>query len=77
MFQAENKELVAKFRLKKYPEGHYATAKFTLKDQADSTDLVIEADAVPEEQLEETKMGFSRYYFQSIARTFCCGLKLF
>jgi len=97
--QAENKEIAANFRLRKYPEGWYATVRFILKDQvcnylplipmhdwteirmvgfqADSTDLLIEASGVPEECAEETRMGLTRYYFQSIGCTFGCAMKMF
>uniref|UniRef100_A0AC34PY70 Activator of Hsp90 ATPase AHSA1-like N-terminal domain-containing protein n=1 Tax=Panagrolaimus sp. JU765 TaxID=591449 RepID=A0AC34PY70_9BILA len=72
-----NKELSMKWRLKKYPSGHYAKITLTLRDQNDSTDLIINAIDVPAEYLEETRNGFDRYYTQSIGRTFGCGLKMF
>jgi len=74
---SENKELVMKWRLKKYPQNHFANVSMKLRDQSDSTDLVISASNVPAEFLEETKVGFERYYTQSIGRTFGCGMKIF
>ena len=73
----ENKELVMKWRLKKYPQNHFAKISMKLRDQSDSTDLVISATDVPAEFLEETKVGIERYYVQSIGRTFGCGMKIF
>lgn len=72
-----NKEIEFKWRMKKYPEGHFARVKFILRDQNDSTDLVIEATDVPEEHYDETSNGFTRYYMQNIGRTFGCGLKIY
>ncbi|KAE9547908.1 hypothetical protein FO519_008877 [Halicephalobus sp. NKZ332] len=65
----ENKELVMKWRLKKYPQGHFAKISMKLKDQSDSTNLVISAANVPAEFLDETRNGIERYYTQSIGRT--------
>uniref|UniRef100_A0AC34G6T6 Activator of Hsp90 ATPase AHSA1-like N-terminal domain-containing protein n=1 Tax=Panagrolaimus sp. ES5 TaxID=591445 RepID=A0AC34G6T6_9BILA len=73
----ENEKLVMKWRLKKYPANHFATITMTLKDQNDSTDLIINAENVPAEYLDETREGISRYYVQSIGRTFGCGMKFF
>uniref|UniRef100_A0A914PMK5 Activator of Hsp90 ATPase AHSA1-like N-terminal domain-containing protein n=1 Tax=Panagrolaimus davidi TaxID=227884 RepID=A0A914PMK5_9BILA len=73
----ENEKLVMKWRLKKYPANHFATITMTLKDQNDSTDLIINAEGVPAEYLDETREGINRYYVQSIGRTFGCGMKIF
>uniref|UniRef100_A0A7E4VE68 Aha1_N domain-containing protein n=1 Tax=Panagrellus redivivus TaxID=6233 RepID=A0A7E4VE68_PANRE len=72
-----NSAVVLKWRLKKYPAGHFAQVTFTLNDKNDSTDLVLQASNVPKEYLEETREGFSRYYIQSIGRTFGCAAKMF
>uniref|UniRef100_A0A914CUE4 Activator of Hsp90 ATPase homologue 1-like C-terminal domain-containing protein n=1 Tax=Acrobeloides nanus TaxID=290746 RepID=A0A914CUE4_9BILA len=76
MIKIANKELRMKWRLKKYPEGHFANVNLTLKDQNDSTDLVLKATDVPESNYEETETGFSRYYLQAIGRAFGCGMKI-
>lgn len=73
----ENQDIVMKWRLKKYPEGHFAIIKFTLKDQNDCTELLVEADYIPDEYLNDTQFGIVRYYFQTISRTFGIGLNLF
>jgi len=73
----ENKEIYMEWRLKKYPEGYFIKVKMTLKDQNDSTELIIEADGIPEAQYDDTTLGFTRYYLQQIGRTFGCGMKLF
>ncbi|KAL3083361.1 hypothetical protein niasHS_011163 [Heterodera schachtii] len=65
------------WRLKSYPSGHFANVTFTLKDKGDSTDLELKADQVPEQLIEDTKTGFSRYYFQNIGKKFGISLNLF
>uniref|UniRef100_A0A915CM30 Activator of Hsp90 ATPase AHSA1-like N-terminal domain-containing protein n=1 Tax=Ditylenchus dipsaci TaxID=166011 RepID=A0A915CM30_9BILA len=64
-----NKEITTNWRLKKYPANYFAELKFVLRDQNDSTDLVVQSDGIPEEHFEDTFTGIHRYYFQNIART--------
>ncbi|KIH62804.1 hypothetical protein ANCDUO_06913 [Ancylostoma duodenale] len=65
-----NEEIVMSWRLKAYPANHFAKIKFILKDESDSTSLLVEAEGVPSHMAEETKNGLTRYYLASIARTF-------
>jgi len=73
----KDEEIIALWRLREYPAGHYAEIRFILRDQSDSTDLTLSATNVPKNLAENTQTGFQRYYFQSIGRTFACGLRLF
>ncbi|KAI3422517.1 hypothetical protein GPALN_013023 [Globodera pallida] len=74
---AKDAQIAMAWRLKSYPPGHYAAVKFALKDKGDSTNLELSADGVPEHLLEDTKTGFSRYYFQCIGKKFGISLNLF
>ncbi|ULT91101.1 hypothetical protein L3Y34_009012 [Caenorhabditis briggsae] len=65
-----SKEIVKKWRLKKYPNNHHATIHFTLKDNGSGTDIKITAKEVPTHLADETQTGLDRYYLTSIARTF-------
>uniref|UniRef100_A0A1I7XJA0 Aha1_N domain-containing protein n=1 Tax=Heterorhabditis bacteriophora TaxID=37862 RepID=A0A1I7XJA0_HETBA len=65
-----NSEIEVSWRLKSYPEGHYANIIFRLNDEGDSTSLVVTASEVPSHKAEETQNGLMRYYVASIARTF-------
>ncbi|CAI5451703.1 unnamed protein product [Caenorhabditis angaria] len=65
-----NKEIITKWRLKKYPNDHHATIHFILKDNGSATDFTIQAKDVPVHLADETQTGLDRYYLTSIARTF-------
>lgn len=73
----DNSEIEFTWRLKSFPNAHYARVKFTIKDQTDSTDMEIVAENVPLEHSEDTQNGFTRYYLQSISRTFGFGTRFF
>ncbi|XGW05487.1 hypothetical protein V3C99_016107 [Haemonchus contortus] len=66
----KNEEISMLWRLKSYPNDHHAKIKFTLKDESDSTSLTVTAEGVPSHMSEETRNGLTRYYLQSIARSF-------
>lgn len=73
----ENKDIDTTWRLKTFPDNHYANVKFILKDLGDSTQLEIQADNVPVNNLDETKGGLERYYLTNIGRTFGFGSRIF
>ncbi|XP_065561176.1 activator of 90 kDa heat shock protein ATPase homolog 1-like [Artemia franciscana] len=68
-----NEKLVQKWRLKSWPDEHYSTVTFTFKDKGDSADLIVHQTGVPTSNLEETKQGWHRYYWESIRQTFGFG----
>ncbi|CAD5231715.1 unnamed protein product [Bursaphelenchus xylophilus] len=57
-------KLVTKWRLRDYPSG-------------DSSLLKVQAEAVPQDQADNTREGFHRFYMQNIGRTFGCGMRMF
>lgn len=65
-----NKEIVMKWRLKKYPNNHHATIRITLHDNGSGTDIKFTGKDVPTHLAEETQNGLDRYYLSSISRTF-------
>lgn len=50
--------------------------KYTVS-QGDSSDLEVDASNVPEQSVEETQAGLTRYYLQAISRTFGFGARVF
>ena len=70
-------KIVQKWRLKSWPEGHFSTVEITIKQGKEDTTLELNCSNVPEKELENTKNGWRRYYFESIKRVFGFGSSLF
>ena len=59
-FQKQDCRILMSWRLKGYPEKHYADIEILLKDQKDSTKIEINASRVPSNMAEETQQGLDR-----------------
>ena len=70
-------KIVQKWRLKSWPDGYFAHVEITIKQTNEDTKLNLKVKQVPEKEIENTKMGWKRYYFESIKRVFGFGSSLF
>lgn len=70
-------KIVQKWRLKSWPSAHYANVVINIKQTKDDTKLTLTASGVPLKELENTKQGWRRYYWESIKRCFGYGSVLF
>jgi len=70
-------KIVQKWRLKSWPTGYFAHVEINIKQSKEDTKLTLKVNAVPETEVENTKMGWKRYYFESIKRVFGFGSSLF
>jgi len=70
-------KIVQKWRLKSWPDGYYAHVEINIKQSNEDTKLNLKVSQVPEKEVENTKMGWRRYYFESIKRVFGFGSSLF
>ncbi|XP_003741976.1 activator of 90 kDa heat shock protein ATPase homolog 1 [Galendromus occidentalis] len=61
------------WRFKSWPAEHYSKVSMTLDQTNDSTKLKMIQEGVPEAELERTRAGWQRYYFDAIKRTFGFG----
>lgn len=52
------------------PSEHYATVALDLKDRGDETELKLECRGVPAGEVDSTREGWTRFYFQAIKQTF-------
>jgi len=69
-------KIVQKWRLKSWPAGHYSRVEITIKQGKEDTTLSLDCTEVPEKELENTRAGWCRYYFESIKRVFGFGSSL-
>ncbi|XP_078001248.1 activator of 90 kDa heat shock protein ATPase homolog 1-like [Glandiceps talaboti] len=72
-----NKKIVQRWRYKSWPEEHYSTVTMEMEEKSDHTELVLTQTGVPDNELDRTKEGWSRYYWQSINSTFGFSSRIF
>lgn len=70
-------KIVQKWRLKAWPDDYFSHVEINIKQSSEDTKLNLIVKQVPEKELENTKMGWRRYYFESIKRVFGFGSSLF
>ena len=70
-------KIVQKWRLKTWPAEHFSSVEFTISQSSDDTLLSMIQSEVPAKEVENTKMGWQRYYFEAIKRTFGFGSGFF
>ena len=70
-------KIIQKWRLKNWPAGYYAIVEINIKQSREDTKLTLSVKAVPEKEVENTKTGWKRYYFEAIKRVFGFGSSLF
>jgi activator of HSP90 ATPase len=70
-------KIVQEWRLKGWPAGHYSTVEITLKQTKEDTKLSLVQKAVPVKEMESTRQGWHRYYFEAMKRSFGFGAVLF
>nr|CAG4650318.1 EOG090X09QT [Sida crystallina] len=72
-----NKKIVQKWRYRTWPEAHHSTVTIQLEDKGDSTELRLTQTGIPASELETTKEGWQRHFWEAIKRTFGFGAYLF
>lgn len=65
------------WRYKQWPSGHTSHVTILLEEKDDHTELILEQTCVPVADINSTKQNWSRYYFESIKRTFGFGTFLY
>lgn len=70
-------KICQKWRLKSWPAGHYSRVEMTIKQGKEDTTLVLKCTDVPTTELENTKVGWRRYYIEAIKRAFGFGSSIF
>jgi len=70
-------KIIEKWRLKSWPAGHFSTVTLTIAQTKEDTKLYLSQTAVPKLEVENTKIGWQRYYFHAIKSCFGFGASLF
>lgn len=70
-------KIVQKWRLKSWPSGHFSHVEMVIQQTADDTKITIKQTGIPIKELDNTRMGWHRYYFEAMKRTFGFGATLF
>jgi len=70
-------KIVQEWRLKSWPSGHFSKVELTISQTKEDTKLVLNQTGVPVKEVESTRAGWQRYYFEAMKRTFGFGSMLF
>jgi len=70
-------KIVQQWRLKSWPHGVFSRVEMTIKQTEDDTKITVKQTGVPVKELETTKLGWTRYYFEAMKRTFGFGATLY
>jgi activator of HSP90 ATPase len=68
--------IAQKWRLKSWPGGHFSDVVIEIRQSSEDTKVKVKQTGVPEREIENTKIGWRRYYFEAIKRTFGFGAAL-
>lgn len=70
-------KIAQKWRLKSWPAGHFSDVVIEIRQLSEDTKVKVTQKNVPEKEIENTKMGWKRYYFEGLKRSFGFGAALF
>lgn len=69
-------KIVQKWRLKSWPAGHYSDVVIEIRQSTEDTRVKVKQTNVPEKEIDNTKMGWRKYYFEAMKRSFGFGASL-
>jgi len=70
-------KIVQEWRLKSWPAGLHSMVEITIQQTKEDTKITIVQRGVPVKEVENTRIGWHRYYFDAMKRTFGFGAMLF
>ncbi|TRY61711.1 hypothetical protein TCAL_04182 [Tigriopus californicus] len=69
-------KIVQKWRLKSWPQAHYSLVTIEIEQGTEETTLTLTQKNVPSKEVEVTRQGWERYYWDAIKRSFGFGAML-
>lgn len=70
----QDKEIVQKWRLKDWPQGHFSTVTMTLEQGSNSTELSLVQSGVPSEHSDSTTANWSKFFWNQLKGVFGWGV---
>jgi len=70
-------KIVQEWRLKSWPSGHFSRVEMIIKQTKEDTKITLTQTAIPVKEVQSTRMGWQRYYFEAMKRSFGFGAALF
>jgi len=70
-------KIVQEWRLKSWPSGHVSKVEIQIKQTKEDTKITLTQTGVPVKEVQTTRMGWQRYYFEAMKRSFGFGASLF
>ncbi|CAL1272744.1 unnamed protein product [Larinioides sclopetarius] len=71
------KVIQQKWRFKTWPAGHFSDVNIEINQKLDCTEVSVTQIGVPKTELDNTREGWKRFYWDSMKRTFGFGALLF
>jgi activator of HSP90 ATPase len=69
----EPTKIVQEWRFRSWPDGIFSRVIFEIHQNEDSTEITVNQTGVPKSDLERTKEGWEKYYWDAMKRTFGFG----
>ena len=69
-------KIVQKWRLKTWPADHFSDVTIEIRQSSEDTKVKVKQSNVPEKEIETVRLGWKRYYFEAMKRSFGFGASL-
>ncbi|EDV21749.1 Activator of 90 kDa heat shock protein ATPase-like protein 1 [Trichoplax sp. H2] len=70
-------KIVQTWRFKSWPEGHFSKVTISITQEDDCTKLNLVQSGIPATDIDRTREGWKRYYWQSMKDTFGYGSRIY
>lgn len=75
--QVPDRKIGMRWRFSSWPQDHFSDVTLDLNQKEDCTQLTLTQVGVPQSEVDRTRDGWQRHYWDSLKRTFGFGAILF
>ncbi|GFR32428.1 activator of 90 kDa heat shock protein ATPase homolog 1 [Trichonephila clavata] len=72
-----HKTIKQKWRFRTWPEEHFSEVHMDINQKTDCTEIYFSQTGIPKSEIENTREGWKRFYWNSLRRAFSFGAPLF